>query len=635
MISAVRGFLRILTMAVAALGLWTSPSALRAAPPVRGVVPAAAAPASGPVAGPAALAPAIALSHRVQQLKAAFRSGDAGERQLAIQEVESLRRTYSTVDVLPLVEAMAIFARQLGDEHQSDLGLEVIQTVERWAPGYPTLLGTRVVLLRQQGLVGSLVSMADVLELTRLRLTHPVHRWLWLVAHIAWLRLLATLLLWGWAITMVLRYRRVFRYLWEEPLARKGMHPNAVALLGAVLVTMPVLLGLDPSLVAMVWLVMLAPFLFPAEVRATFLVIGLQLVHPALALLEPMAARHPDPSIVTLQTRPQPLADDAKRFARLPAEDRTFLEGWRHLQFQEWAAAEAVFAGLKRHPDQAEVLNNLGVARFQLGNLPGAEEAFNAAYAANAQRVEVLLNQSVVAYKKLDSTVGSAKQEEARDVSPEDFTRLLAANQTGNDQRAFPLPLPDSPQRVQALVAAMGGGQGTATSGVKDLGVAFNLVIPILALGLFFLRHRQSLVATHPSQCTRCGDPFHTTDSADPYVCSKCHHLFVLKDGLHSESRKKKVDGVASFQNSQRWLHRTLMVILPGADRCFIGDTQAGFVEFVFLCFALGIVLATAHSVRYPGEVLADPASAWLPLGLILLAVLFIRSWFKLVPRRF
>ena len=633
MISAVSGTLRILLMAAAALGLWTSPPGLFAAPPVRATAPVVA--PAAPVAGPAALAPAIALSHRVQRLKAAFRSGDPGERQLAIQEVESLRRTYNTMDVLPLVEAMAIFARQLGDEHQPDLGLEVVQTMERWAPGYPTLLGTRVVLLRQQGFVGSLVSMADVLELTRLRLTHPVHRWLWLVQHIAWLRLLATLLLWGWAITMVLRYRRVFRYLWEEPLARKGMHPHAVAVLGALLVTLPVLLGLDPSLVAMVWLVMLAPFLLPQEIRATILVIGLQLVHPALALLEPMASRHPDPSIVTLQTRPQPLADDAKRFSRLPAEDRAFLEGWRHLQFQEWSAAETAFAGLKGHPDQTEVLDNLGVARFQMGNLAGAEEAFNAAYALDAHRVEVLLNQSVVAYKKLDSAVGSAKQEEARDVSPEDFTRLLAANQTGNDQRAFPLPLPNSPQRVQALVAAMGGGQGSLASGVKDLSLLYNLVIPILALGLFFLRHHKSQNETHPSQCTRCGDPFHTTDSGDPFVCSKCHHLFVLKDGLHSESRKKKVDGVAAFQNSQRWLHRTLMVIMPGADRCFIGDTRGGFVEFVFLCFALGIVLATAHTVRYPGEVLADPASAWLPLGLILLAVLFIRSWFKLLPRRF
>ena len=478
--------------------------------------------------------------------------------------------------------------------------------------------------------------MADTLELTRLRISHPVHRWLFLVHHIAWLRLMATLLLWGWAITMALRYRRVFRYLWEEPLSRKGIHPHVVALLGAFLVTLPVILGFDPSVVAMVWLIMMAPFFFPAEIRRTALVIALQLVHPALALLEPMAAVHPEASIVNLQMRPQPSPMDAQFFARLAPSDRTFLEGWRLMQFQDWAGAESLFAALaKGQPDQAEVLNNLGVARFQEGNLPGAEEAFNAAYARNAQRVEVLLNQSVVAYKKLDSTVGSAKQEEARDISPEDFTRLLAANQTGTDQRTLPLPLPDSPQRVQALVAAAGSGQGTVSTGLKDLSLLYNLAIPILALGLFFLRYRKSLNDTHPSQCTRCGDPFHTTDSGDPNVCSKCHHLFVLKDGLHSESRKRKVDEVSTFQNSQRWLHRSLMVILPGADRCFIGDTQAGFVEFVFLCFALGIVLATAHSVRYPGEILADPASAWLPLGLILLGVLFLRSWLKLMPRRF
>jgi DNA-directed RNA polymerase subunit RPC12/RpoP len=184
-------------------------------------------------------------------------------------------------------------------------------------------------------------------------------------------------------------------------------------------------------------------------------------------------------------------------------------------------------------------------------------------------------------------------------------------------------------------LATTGGSQPVVPGGLKDYALLFNLAMPILALGLFFIRLHKSINESHPSQCTRCGDPFHTTDSNDPSVCSKCHHLFVLKDGLHSESRKKKVDGVADFQNSQRWIHKILMVIMPGADRCFIGDTRSGFVEFIFVCFALGIVLATGHSLRYPGEILADPASTWLPLGLVLLAVLFVRSWFKLLPRRY
>jgi len=61
------------------------------------------------------LQPAIALSHCAEQLKPAFRSGDPVAIQAAIQQVELLRRTYGTLDVLPLVDAMAVFARQLGD----------------------------------------------------------------------------------------------------------------------------------------------------------------------------------------------------------------------------------------------------------------------------------------------------------------------------------------------------------------------------------------------------------------------------------------------------------------------------------------------------------------------------------------
>jgi hypothetical protein len=76
------------------------------------------------------------------------------------------------------------------------------------------------------------------------------------------------------------------------------------------------------------------------------------------------------------------------------------------------------------------------------------------------------------------------------------------------------------------------------------------------------------------------------------------------------------------------------LVFLPGADLSFIGNTWAGFTEYGFFCFAVGIVLATGRSVRYPGEIVADPASTWLPVGVALLAVLFLRSWLKLLPRR-
>ena len=619
MIVRVWGFLRICLVAGAALGAWSVPMA-----------------AVGTSSAQEALAPAISLSHRAEQLKAAFNSGDPAAIQAAIQEVEVLRRTYNTLDVLPLVESMAIYARDLGNHNRAELGLEVVQTVERWAPKYPTLLGTRVILLRQEGFAGGLWSMAEVLELTRLRLAHPMHRWLWLLQHIAWLRLMATLLLWGWALTMALRYRRVWRYLWEEPLARFGIHSHVAALLGAFLVTLPVLVGLDPSLVAMLWLIMLAPFLLPLEIRATLLVIALQLAHPALAFLEPMAAQRPEPSIVTLQLRPQPLPVDSRALAGLPAGDQVFLAGWRQLQFQRWDLAEKTFQGLaKSHSDHAEVMNNLGVARFQLGDLAGAQACFDEAFGVAPTRVEVLLNQSMVAFKQMDGPLGASKQEDAHSASPETFTRLLAANQALNDQRTFPMPLPDSPLRVEVMRASLAAGGAPAGKGVNENSLLFSLAMPLLALGCFALRHRKSIHETHPSQCTRCGDPFHTSDSPDAFVCTKCHHLFVLKDGLHAENRKTKVDEVAAYQGAQRWIHRSLMVLLPGVDRCFIGDTSQGFVEYGVLCFALGIVLATGRSVRYPGEILADPTSVWLPLGLLLLTVLFVRSWLKLLPRRF
>jgi len=580
-------------------------------------------------------APGIALAHRAERLKKALQSGDPVAVDNAAHEVELLRRNYGTLDVSPLVEAMAIWARELGDQGKAELGLKAIHLVEqRWAPRSPILLGTRVVLLRQDGLKGYILSLPDVTELTRLRLSHPSHRWLWIVQHAAWLRMMATLLLWGWTLALALRYRKVFRYLWEEPLAKRGLGSFPMALIGAFLLSFPIILGFDPSVAALLWIWLLAPYFHTQEAKATYLVIALQFVHPALAMLEPKAHQLPEPSIVTLQLQPRTQGLEEIGVRKLPSLDQDFLRGWSQLQAQDWSGAEVTFAALVgKHPDQAEVLNNLGAAQFQQGKQAEAEKNFEDAYRLAPTSPQIALNQSVIAFKKLDSTIGIAKQEEARKNAPELYEGLKNASQSGTEQRAFALPLPDSSLRSEALRSGRTGENPGAQRPQSPI-IVFGFALPLLGLLAFMIRLARSIKQAHATQCVRCGEPFHTTDSPDFGVCSKCHHLFVLKDGLHGESRKRKVEEVAAFQGAQRWIHRTLVVFAPGSDLCFLGDTRQGFVELLFLSFAFGIVFATGRSVRYPGEILADPASTWLPLGLILLAVLFLRSWLKLLPRR-
>lgn len=578
-------------------------------------------------------APAIALSHRAEHLKAALIRHDAEGVRAAQLEVEVLRRTYSTMDVTPLLEAMAFWARQQGLNGQPGLGLDGLQAVERWAPDHPTLIGTRIILTRQEGIKGWLWSFPDLLRLTRIRLDHPVHRWLWLVQHLGMLRLAATMVLWGWALTMLLRYRNVTRHLWEEGLRRKGISPHLCALIGALILTGPVVLGLDPSVSAILWLIMLAPLLQSAEVKATVFILLLQFVHPALAAMEPWAAREPQPSLLTLQLQPrvQPVPLSALR--RLPSTDQTFLEGWSQLQAKDWAGAAITFESLVgRHPEQAQVLNNLGVARFQSGDLAGANKAFDMALMAD-RKMEILLNQSILAFNRLDTTVGATKQDEAQAADPDSYARLIALNDAQKDVRTYPMPLPDTPERIQALIEP-GHSQASNHLPLGDPAFLWALCLPLLGLLVFLGRVRASIRMAHPSQCIRCGDPFHTTDSQDPNVCGKCHHLFVLRDGLHTENRKKKLDEVAQHQRTTRWIHKLLVVLLPGCDLAFLGETREGLMEFLPFCLSVGMVLATGRSVRYPGEILADPASIWLAVGSLLMGLLFLRSWLKLFLRR-
>jgi hypothetical protein len=603
-------------------------AALQAAP--RAEAPKAApAPA---VAEPATEA-AVALSHRASHLFEALAKGDPEAVRAAQLEVESVRRTYSTLDVTPLVEAAALWARQQGLAGRPALGLEAIQAVERWAPDHPSLLGSRIALMRQEGARGWFWSFPELLKLTRLRLEQPDHRWLWLAQHLGMLRLAATLLLWGWALTMGLRYRNVFRHLWEESLQRKGISPFLSALVGAAILSGAVILGLDPSVAALLWLFLLAPFLMPAEVKVTVFIMLFQLVHPILAVMEPLATREPAPSIEVLQLQPrvQPIPASALRL--LPPSDQAFLKGWDQLQNQQWKEAEGTFQDLvDRHPDQPEVLNNLGVARYQSGDAAGAEKAFAGALQAGS-RMEILLNQSILAFNRLDTSLGASKQDEAKAAQPEAYARLIALNDARKDVRTYPMPLPDSASRAEALAEAAGGLKAERLP-LTEPAFLVALLLPLVGISAFLLRIRKSARMAHPGQCIRCGEPYHTTDSPDPDVCSKCHHLFVLRDGLHTESRRKKLDEVAEHQRNTRWIHKTLIVLLPGFDLAFLGETREALMEFLPICLAMGMVLATGRSVRYPGEIIPDPASTWLALGAVLVGLLYLRSWLKLLLRR-
>lgn len=601
------------------------------------VVPAAVPPAEAqPGASQAEPIPGIALAHRAEALKKAILSGHDILIEKAASDVDLLRRNYGTSDVISMVEALALWARKLAAEGQIAVGHRALDVAERWAPNNTSILSTRIALKRREGVRGYVNSLPEVIKLNNIRLQDQSHRWLWIVQHMAWLRMMVTLLLWGWALTMTLRYRRVLRHILEEPLERRGWSAPLRAAVTAIALTVPVVAGLDPGVSAMFWLWLLVPFLSIPELKISVVIIALQIVHPVLAGMEPLAAQQPAPSLLALQVQPQPRLQDLARVSRiLPLGDREFLKGWEQLQLQDWAGAEATFKLLKdRHPNRAEVANNLGVAHYQLGGKEEASKLFDEAFAVAPQSVEILINQSIMAFERLDTVTGAGKHEEGRNADPVHYGQLMAVNRSKREQRAFALPLPDSPERVRALEEVYGEMRPAPKNPWLNLGNLFAFALPIVAVLAFHQRLKGSLNLAHPAQCVRCGEPFHTTDSPDPSVCPKCHHLFVMKDGLHQESRKKKLAEVAEYQREQRWMHRGMLVLVPGADQCFMGETRSGFTEFLFFCFSAGLVFATGRTVRYPGEILPDPASTWLPVGIFLLVLLLLRSWLKLLPRR-
>ena len=91
--------------------------------------PAAPSVPAAPAAAPAPEPPAIALAHRVERLKEALEKGQPDQIDAALSEVETLRRNYTALDVMPLVDAMALWARQQGTFGHPQLGLAALDKV--------------------------------------------------------------------------------------------------------------------------------------------------------------------------------------------------------------------------------------------------------------------------------------------------------------------------------------------------------------------------------------------------------------------------------------------------------------------------------------------------------------------------
>jgi hypothetical protein len=169
--------------------------------------------------------------------------------------------------------------------------------------------------------------------------------------------------------------------------------------------------------------------------------------------------------------------------------------------------------------------------------------------------------------------------------------------------------------------AEAAGGTLPEPSKLLNRFTGFALVVGVVVLVIGRLRGPRAFTV----HCSMCGTAFcrqcHLGQGAAT-LCSQCHHLFVVRDGVSGPARNRKMTEVQESTARRGRVFRVLSVVSPGAGHIYARATVLG-VLLVITWNALVAALVAEHLVPL-AEVSRQITPPW---GGILLGLLLVAVW--------
>jgi tetratricopeptide (TPR) repeat protein len=174
----------------------------------------------------------------------------------------------------------------------------------------------------------------------------------------------------------------------------------------------------------------------------------------------------------------------------------------------------------------------------------------------------------------------------------------------------------------QKNVAGKGTGMPRSTLLTGALLNRFAGALGVLALvSLVLWRWRGSRAFT--VRCVKCGTPFcrhcHLGKTAVG-LCTQCHHLFVVRDGVSGPARNRKLLEVQKEDERRDRIFRLLSLISPGAGHLYAQRTALG----LLLVFSWSLLLVLALLAGRVLPYTEAPSTIEKPWGLGLMALLLL-----------
>jgi Tfp pilus assembly protein PilF len=399
------------------------------------------------------------------------------------------------------------------------------------------------------------------------------------------------------------------------------------------------------------WLTLLFGYLGRLEklVVALLLLAGLA-IGPLIQALEDRAKAQQNPlyraAIASLESGPDTRAlVDLEDAVRKYTDDRdlVYLLAAQYKKAGRYEDAAALYRDILRtEPTDSIALNNLANIEFANGEFPAAiaryKQGIESSPAAETAAT-FYYNLSLAHLQRFEyQPAQEARSQADRAASGlvKDYDQLWKYDK--GDYAVVDLGLDED--QVSAKFAGVLDGVGKKNLAGKVLAAGgFERWLPamrnrfagfvaiFLVLSVVIWRVRGNKMFT--MHCLKCGTPFcrHCQlGGATEGLCTQCHHLFMVRDGVSGPARNQKLLEVQKEDERRGRIFRLLSLLSPGAGHVYAQRVLIGFL-LVFLWYAvLALTLLGGRFLPFT-EVSGTIAKPWdLTLAAVLLLITFITA---------
>lgn len=295
---------------------------------------------------------------------------------------------------------------------------------------------------------------------------------------------------------------------------------------------------------------------------------------------------------------------------------------------------------LRSQPSDPIALNNLANISFAAGEFPAAIPRYQAGLQAGptpAVAATLYYNMSLAYLQKFDPQPANEARSQALRLDPVLIQQYDATwkYEIKNENAVVDLNLSEDElwSKFQRLrdgvgrqnVLGKGGTDALSWSGVVNRFLGF-LAVFVLVVVLMW-RWRGPRMFT--MRCVKCGTPFCRRchlGAAWEGLCTQCHHLFVVRDGVSGPARNQKLLEVQREDEKRERIFRALSLVFPGAGHIYAHRTLSGLLFILVWSLVLSLALLGGRLLPYT-EAAARVTTPWgLVLGALVLLAVYIAA---------